>query len=107
MQECYIFLTEIEIGKDSIYKVTQNKYKKQWLKWNTYFTSEAVAPSILIWQKKYFMKIGQNDLLVTPGWTESVCARACALGASFCVFNIFSITWSIFGFFQLFLSLRL
>jgi hypothetical protein len=28
MQDCYIFLTKIEIGKDSIYKVTQNKYNK-------------------------------------------------------------------------------
>jgi hypothetical protein len=29
MQDRYIFLTKIEIGKDSIYKVTQNKYKKR------------------------------------------------------------------------------
>jgi hypothetical protein len=28
MQDCYIILTKIEIGKDSIYKVTQNKYKQ-------------------------------------------------------------------------------
>jgi hypothetical protein len=42
MQDRYTFLTKIEIGKDSIYKVTHNKYKNQWLKWNTYFTSEAV-----------------------------------------------------------------
>jgi hypothetical protein len=28
MQDRYIFLTKIEIGKDSIYKVTQNKHKK-------------------------------------------------------------------------------
>jgi hypothetical protein len=27
MQDRYIFLTKIEIGKDSIYKGTQNKYK--------------------------------------------------------------------------------
>jgi hypothetical protein len=27
MQDRYIFLTKIEIGKDSIYEVTQNKYK--------------------------------------------------------------------------------
>jgi hypothetical protein len=53
MQDRYIFLTKIEIGEDSIYKVNQNKYKKRWLEWNTYFTSEAVARSILIRQKKY------------------------------------------------------
>ena len=51
MQDRYIFLTKKEIGKDSIYKVTENNYQK--LKWNTYFTSEAVARSILIRQKKY------------------------------------------------------
>jgi hypothetical protein len=29
MQDRYIVLAKIEIGKDSIYKVTQNKYKKR------------------------------------------------------------------------------
>jgi hypothetical protein len=29
MQDRYIFLTKIEIGKDSIYTVTQNKYLKK------------------------------------------------------------------------------
>jgi hypothetical protein len=29
MQDRYIFLTKKEIGKDSIYKVTQNKYQKR------------------------------------------------------------------------------
>jgi hypothetical protein len=29
MQDRDIFLTKLEIGKDSIYKVTQNKYKKR------------------------------------------------------------------------------
>jgi hypothetical protein len=29
MQDRYIFLTKIEIDKDSIYMVTQNQYKKR------------------------------------------------------------------------------
>jgi hypothetical protein len=53
------------------------------------------------------MKIGQKGLLFTPGRSESVPARACALGAAFSVFTVFFITWSIFGFFQLFLNLNL
>jgi hypothetical protein len=32
MQDRYIFLTKIEMGKVSIHKMTQNKYKKRTLK---------------------------------------------------------------------------
>jgi hypothetical protein len=51
------------------------------------------------------MKIGQKDLPVTPGWSELVRVRARAPGAGLSGFTVFFITWSIFGFFQLFLSL--
>ena len=77
MQDCYIFLTKKEIGKDSIYKVTQNKYKKRWLKWNTYFTSEAVARSVLIWQKKYLHENWSERLACHP-WLIRISPRACA-----------------------------
>jgi hypothetical protein len=77
MQDRYIFLTQIEIGKDSIYKVTQNKYKKRWLKWNKYFTSEALDRSILIRQKKYLHE-NWSERLACQSWLIRISPRACA-----------------------------
>jgi hypothetical protein len=108
MQDRYIFLTQIEIGKGfnveainiySFYKVTQNKYQRRWLQWNTDFTSEALNRSILIWQNIY-MKIGQKDLLVSL----RSCARS---GRRVFRFYCFFIIWSILGLLKLFLSLNL
>ena len=53
------------------------------------------------------MKIGQQDLLVLPSSMDRCRARTRARGAVYSVLTVLFITQSIFGLFQLFLSLKL